>query len=309
MKTLHKNKIAEIVSSEVKFDCSLKPFTSLKIGGPAEVLVTVDNEKELRTLLGYLGGEEIPWRVIGRGTNLLIGDKGVDGVILLLGTEFKKLSRFESDSTKRIMIKAGAGYSLTKLTFDCAESGLSGLEFCCGIPGALGGAVVMNAGAWGGEISDVVTGVEVTTAEGTVSLPAEQLAFSYRCSKGLVPYFGLGVVTAVELELTKDSPIMIRDRCSEIQERRKKAQQVRFPNAGSFFKNPAGNSAGKLIDISGLKGRRVGGAMVSENHANFFMNVGNATAADMLALAEIVQKSVMEKTGILLEPEVHFLGC
>jgi UDP-N-acetylmuramate dehydrogenase len=308
MRNLQKNEMREIVSSEIKFDCSFKKYTSLGVGGPAEALVKVDKKDELQELLAFLKTQKIPWRVIGRGTNLLVSDKGFAGVVLVLGRDFKNLTSLKSGSSQRKNIFVGGGYSLTRLTSDCADLGFGGLEFSCGIPGSLGGAVIMNAGAWGSEISQVVRFVEVTTAVGVTMIPADQLDFSYRCCEGFGKYLGSGVVTGVELELSAMVPEAILQRCSELRAKRRTSQKVFYPNAGSFFKNPPGDSAGRLIDIAGLKGKRVGGAMVSEAHGNFIVNRDNATASDILSLIALVQNRVKEKHGILLEPEVHFLG-
>lgn len=307
MNQAQQEQLAKLVSHPVARQCRLDRYTSLAIGGPAEALVKVDRLQELQPLLAFLNKEEIAWRVVGRGTNLLVSDEGFAGAILVLGDEFNTADRLPVGQADAVIVRVGGGCSLAGLAFSCMKWGLTGLEFACGIPGSFGGAVIMNAGAWGQDMSSVVDGVKLTTAEGEIHLLRDQLDFSYRRWPGFSAYFGKAVVTEVELRLKKGDPDDIRDTCRVLQDRRKKAQLTTKANAGSFFKNPPDDSAGRLIDVSGLKGTTIGGAMISEHHGNFLVNKGGATAEDMLNLMKLVQTRVKRDHGVELEPEVHFI--
>lgn len=300
-------KLTALVSQPVNWQCRLDRYTSLSIGGPAEAVVKVDRRQELQPLLAFLAEENIPWRVIGRGTNLLVKDEGVTGVILILGSEFKTALKHSTNDTDTTIVRVGAGYALAKFALSCMGWGLAGVGFGCGIPGTLGGAVIMNAGAWGGEMSSIIESVRLTTAEGEERIARKELDFSYRCWNGFAAYSGSAVVSEVELELRNGEPNDIKQYCSVLQNRRKNAQPCEYPNAGSFFKNPANDSAGRLIDASGFKGLAVGGAMISEHHGNFLVNKGGATATDVLNLMKMVQAKVKIDSGVYLEPEVHFI--
>lgn len=305
-------RLSELVNQPVHWQCPLDRFTSFSIGGPAEAVVQVESPEELQELLTFLKEERVAWRVIGRGTNLLVKDEGFAGIILVLAGSFKGVQKqviknIEDGKDDTVRVRVGAGYSLVKLAVNCMEWGLTGLEFACGIPGTLGGAVMMNAGAWGGEMSSIVHSVTLMTAEGEKRCIGDELDFSYRCWNGFLNYLGQAVVTEVELKLTAGNPADIKQYCRELQEARKKIQSCAFPNAGSFFKNPANDSAGRLIDSCGLKGATIGGAMVSEHHGNFLVNKGGATAADVLELMKMVQAKVQDDRGVLLEPEVHLI--
>jgi UDP-N-acetylmuramate dehydrogenase len=307
MNSEQKLKLTNLSSQAVKWQCRLDRYTSFVIGGPAEALVKVEKRPELQSLLAFLVEEQIPWRVLGRGTNLLVKDEGFAGVILLLGGDFNNVEREFTNDADSVIVRAGAGCSLTRISFRCIEWGLTGVEFACGIPGTVGGAVIMNAGAWGGEMSSIVENVRLTTADGEKVFVRQELDFSYRCWDGFAPYLGKAVVSEVELKLKKGDLDIIRQNCSILQDRRKQIQHCKYPNAGSFFKNPSNDSAGRLIDVSGLKGLTVGGAMISEHHGNFLVNKSGATADDVMTLMKIVQAKVKSDSGVDLEPEVHFI--
>jgi UDP-N-acetylmuramate dehydrogenase len=307
MNSEQKLKLTNLSSQAVKWQCRLDRYTSFAIGGPAEALVKVEKRPELQSLLAFLVEEQIPWRVLGRGTNLLVKDEGFAGVILLLGGDFNNVEREFTNDADSVIVRAGAGCSLTRISFRCIEWGLTGVEFACGIPGTVGGAVIMNAGAWGGEMSSIVENVRLTTADGEKVFVRQELDFSYRCWDGFAPYLGKAVVSEVELKLKKGDLDIIRQNCSILQDRRKQIQHCKYPNAGSFFKNPSNDSAGRLIDVSGLKGLTVGGAMISEHHGNFLVNKSGATADDVMTLMKIVQAKVKSDSGVDLEPEVHFI--
>jgi UDP-N-acetylmuramate dehydrogenase len=307
MNARQQEKLIGLLAQPVQWQCRLDRYTSFAIGGPADAVVKVERREELPALLAFLADEQIPWRVIGRGTNLLVSDAGFAGIILLLEGEFKTVNRQASQDKDGIIVRAGAGYSLTQLAYRCMEWGYSGVEFACGIPGTIGGAMIMNAGAWSSDMSAIVAGVTLMTADGEKRFVRRELDFSYRCWDGFAPYLGRAVVADVELVLQNGDPDIIRQQCNALQDRRKKVQGCSSRNAGSFFKNPANDSAGRLIDASGLKGMTVGGAMISLHHGNFLVNKGGATADDVVQLMEIVRAKVKIDSGVDLEPEVHFI--
>jgi len=301
-----KEQLAALAGQPIDWHCDLSRYTSFAIGGPAEAMVTVESYGELQALLRFLAEENIPWRIIGKGTNLLVSDAGFSGVVFRLGGDFVAVSEREHGDGS-VLVHCGAGNSLSALAMRCSERGLAGLAFACGIPGTLGGAVIMNAGAWGKDIGSILQTVTLVTGDGEIHLDAGALDFSYRCCKGFTRYQAKAVVAAVELRLYRgDAPAILAD-CKALLTKRKATQPHEHASAGSFFKNPSGNSAGRLIEASGLKGLRVGAAMISEKHGNFLVNTGGATAADVLCLMKIVQEKVKHDSGISLEPEVHFL--
>ena len=299
-------RLAALVSQEVKWQCRLDRYTSFAIGGPAEALVRVDLRQELQPLLGYLAGEKIAWRVIGRGTNLLVRDEGFAGIVILLGREFDRHAAVDVAEGK-VIVNAGGSCGLAGLSLWCAENGISGLEFACGIPGTVGGGVIMNAGAWGQELSDLIESVTVVTPDKTERRVRRDLDFSYRRWDGYARYHGQAVVAGVELALQRGDAAVIKARCRILQEKRKVSQPREHASAGSFFRNPPHDSAGRLIETCGLKGTRIGGAMVSERHGNFLVNKGDATAGDVLQLMKVIQDKVKKDCGVMLEPEVHFI--
>ncbi len=307
MNDSQKEMLEKLLVQPIKWQQPLANYTSLLIGGPAEALCTLNDRAELQELLTFAEQWQIPWRTIGRGTNLLAADEGFAGIIIVLGKGFQQISPFKSSSEGRYLVKAGGGCSLARLSMCCMEEGLAGLEFAVGIPGSLAGAVVMNAGAWGGQIADVLTRVELIAATGPLSFTRSEMTFGYRCWHDFAGQNGKAVIVAVEVELSRDTPELIRERCRVFQDRRRQSQPTGFANAGSFFKNPANDSAGRLIEASGCKGLKVGGAMVSPAHANFLVNTGGATAADIINLMMLVQARVKKESGIELEPEVHFI--
>ena len=307
LSTFQKKSLADLVLHPVKWNCPLSQYTSFSIGGPAEAIVRVDKRNELPLLLKFFIKEKIQWLVIGRGTNLLVKDAGFPGVVLVLGEEFLSISDTVEHSGADIGIHAGGGCSLGRLSSYCTERGLSGLEFASGIPGTVGGSVIMNAGAWGSEMSSVIESVTLVSSMGEQTIYRKDLNFSYRCWNDYHKFAGNAVVAEVKFCLIQEEQEKIKAYCRAIQRKRKENQPGNYANAGSFFKNPAGDSAGRLIEESGFKGTRVGGAMVSEKHANFLVNRGSATAADVMILMHRIQEKVKKDSGIDLEPEVHFL--
>ena len=307
MKNSQKTKLAQLVSEPIKWDCPLARYTSFAIGGPAAALCTAGNRSELQKVVEFALENSIPWRVIGRGTNLLVDDSGFPGIIILLGQGFQHISSLQQNGSGKYLVTAGSGCSLARLSIHCMEQGLTGLEFAGGIPGTVGGAVVMNAGAWGHQMADILTRVELVTATGERWLHRHEIEFGYRSWHGFSEFSDKWVITGVELELCSGAPETIRAKSRQYQDKRRQSQPKGRPNAGSFFKNPKDDSAGRLIEASGFKGMRLGGAMVSEAHANFLVNDNGATTADVLALMELVQEKVKRDSGVKLEPEVHFI--
>lgn len=287
----------------VRYAEPLSRHTSFRIGGPADAWVEVQSAAEILDLQRRARAEGIPLAVLGIGTNVLVADRGVRGIVVKLGRALGAFDWRPDGATWRV--RAGAAAPFKKLVLDAAARGLTGLEFAEGIPGSLGGGLLMNAGAFGGEISQCVTGIEVVdAAHGIRELPRTALRFNYRRFDLPADH----VVTRIDFALAPGDPQAIRDAMASAKRKRDKKQPLGFPNAGSVFRNPPGEFAGKLIEAAGLKGRRVGGAMVSEQHANFIVNVGDATAADVKALMDEVTESVWRARAIRLVPEIKLVG-
>jgi len=307
MNISQKDELAALVSQPVEWDCYLKQYTSFSIGGPASAVVTVDRRIELSRLLNFFTKEKIQWRIIGRGTNLLVKDAGFPGVIVILGKEYRAISATFKSSSSDTRLKVGGGCGLGHLSLYCTEQGLTGLEFAGAIPGTVGGSVIMNAGAWGDELSTKIENITLVTVYGELTVARKDLDFGYRCWNNYEDFGGRPVVAEVEFRVRRGDMKEIRERCRVLQGKRRENQPNDYANAGSFFKNPENDSAGRLIEACGLKGTQIGGAMISKKHANFFVNQGDATAADVIALMHSVQKKVKRDCGISLEPEVHFI--
>ncbi len=307
MDTNLRRKIEDVSKGSVTFDCSLPRYSSFAIGGPADALVVAKDEGELLSLLKLSGEEKLPWRVIGKGSNLLIADDGFRGLVIVLGGDFKEIRGKGKTEDGTVSLEVGGGCSLTKLNHYCGKKGYGGLTFSYGIPGSVGGAIRMNAGAWGKEIASVVTMVEVVTANGVNTLTSDQLDFSYRNWPYFKRYKGYGVITSALFSLTAIDSDAVEGEMKRLLQKRKSIQPHNYPSGGSCFKNPAGKSAGQIIEECGLKGASIGGAMVSEKHANFIVNYNKATAADVLNLVARVQRKVRSRFDINLEPEIHVM--
>ena len=293
--------------TELRFDAPMSECCTLRAGGNAAALIDVQSVEELRRLLALLAEEEIKFLVIGRGSNLLVADSGYSGAIIRLKGECNALA-VQERSPDFAVVKAGAGCALGKLVSWCGGQGLAGLEFLAGIPGSVGGAVRMNAGAWGCETGALLSAIELVDKEGHIrQIAAENLRLSYRNLALADGELGSSILTAAWFRLTADEPEQIRSCCAAYLERRKGKQPAGAASAGSFFKNPPGDFAGRLIEAAGLKGASCGAAMISPVHANFLVNTGGATAADILALAERAQAEVFARFGIQLEPEVKII--
>lgn len=274
--------------------------TTFRIGGPADYFVMPETVEELANVLKLCREEKVPYFILGNGSNLLVGDKGFSGVVIQLYKNFDGLS---IEGTK---VTAKSGAMLIRVAKEAAKAGLTGLEFASGIPGTIGGAMVMNAGAYGGEMKDVVTSVTVLTKNGDIkTLSGEEMNFRYRGS--VVEEEGYIVLEAV-MELAEGKLEEIQARIEELSVQRRTKQPIEYPSAGSTFKRPEGYFAGKLIQDANLRGYQVGGAQVSEKHCGFVINAGGATAADVMQLMQDVSDRVKEQFGVTLEPEVKRIG-
>ncbi len=285
---------------EYKTDEPMRAHTTFKIGGAVDIMITVDSVEELRIAVKACRDNGIPYMLLGKGSNLLVSDAGIEGAVILLDGAFKALS------ADRDEIICGAGVSLSKLCTFAAERGLSGLEFAYGIPGTVGGAVYMNAGAYGGETKDVCAEVTYLTPDGEEGVyTRDELKFSYRHS---VFAENNNTILFVRYQLTEDDTQAIKARMDDYMDRRRTKQPLEYPSAGSVFKRPQGAFAGTLIEQCGLKGKTVGGAQVSEKHAGFIINIGDATCDDVMNLVKLVQDTVSAETGYHLEREMIRIG-
>lgn len=274
--------------------------TTFRIGGPADCFVQLENEEQLRGLQHYLNQVGLPWFVLGNGSNLLVSDKGFAGVVLQIGQKMRDIT------VTGCRITAQAGATLAQVARTAMEHGLTGLEFASGIPGTVGGGVVMNAGAYGGEMSQVVERVVVVDRDGEhMELDNDTMGFGYRNSTIRNNPF---IVTEVVFRLKQGEREEIRAAMEELAARRREKQPLEYPSAGSTFKRPEGYYAGKLIMDAGLRGFQVGGARISDKHCGFVINTGGATAEDVRTLIQTVQKQVKEQFHVRLETEVVFLG-
>lgn len=293
--------IKTVVPGEhIVFHEPMSKHTTFRVGGDAECLITIQREEELAQLVPYLNQIEQEYFILGNGSNLLVGDKGYRGIVLKLGGLMEEI---RVDGT---FITAKAGAMLTKVAATAKENGLSGLEFAAGIPGSIGGGVVMNAGAYDGEMKQVVEAVRVMDKDGQIAtLDNDTMEFGYRTSIIKNRPF---IVLEVVLRLTEGDQLQIGARMEELMGLRKSKQPLEYPSAGSTFKRPEGNYAGKLIMEAGMRGYQIGGARVSDKHCGFVVNTGKATAADIKEVIEEVQERVKERFHVTLEPEVVFLG-
>jgi UDP-N-acetylmuramate dehydrogenase len=279
----------------------LARFTTMRVGGPADLFAEVHNLFELRAIVRFARGRELPLFIIGRGSDLVISDKGMRGLVVY--------NRAEQHSFEGNRFTADSGLPMAKAATLCKNQGLSGLEFGLAIPGTVGGAVWANAGAHESDVNKVIVEAGVLRSDGEIALSRDHLEFAYRHSVLKdVPVGAPDVVTWATFELTPADPAVIGERLDEIRKWRQSHQPLGLPSAGSVFRNPEGDSAGRLIDQLGLKGKRIGGATVSEKHANFIVNDKGGTAADVRRLAEEVQHTVRRERGVELVFEIVFAG-
>ena len=285
----------------IEEDVPMAQYTSFRAGGKARMMVVPADAEQLSAVLGVLSGSGVQYMVLGNGTNILVKDSGYDGVIVKIGSGFDYVRQ------EGCRLVCGSGTRMSVAAKAALEGGLSGFEFASGIPGFTGGAVFMNAGAYGGEMKDILRRAKIVSKDGSREfyMTADELEMGYRHTK----LHDTGdIVTEVEFVLEEGNRTQIKAKMSELMEKRNSRQPVNFPSAGSFFKRPEGYFAGKLIQDAGLKGLSVGGAQVSELHSGFIINRGGATATDILQLMEIVQARVFDEFGVRLETEVRIIG-
>lgn len=277
----------------------LSHYTYTKTGGPADVLVFPKNRHELEAILDYARQNECPWLVLGNASNLIVRDGGIRGIVILL-------SEMNNVTVNGTHVTAEAGAKLIDTTYKALDAQLSGMEFACGIPGSIGGAIYMNAGAYGGEMVDVVESVDVLYEDGTIhTLTNEEMNFSYRHS---AIQEMKAIVLSATFKLARDEYKIIKEKMDELTFLRESKQPLEYPSCGSVFKRPEGHYTGPLIIEAGLQGLRWGGAQVSEKHAGFIVNIDHATATDYIELIHHIQEVVKEKFDVTLETEVRIIG-
>lgn len=291
------DEIRRLVRGRIALNEPLGPYTWMKIGGPADCYIEPADRKDLVDLIAVLTAQRVPYLLLGRGSNMLVSDDGFRGVVVNLESGLTSVRRDNGD------VIAEAGVRLTKFVDFCVQQGLAGVEMLAGIPGSVGGGIVMNAGAHGGEIADHCVAVEVLEGGAPAWVPKERCGFRYRHSA-----FEGRVVLAGKFRLPPgDMEALIRRR-KELIQKRNATQPLELPNLGSMFKNPPGQFAAKLIEEAGLKGKMIGGIQVSEKHANFMVNLGHGTAQDVVQLIDLVQRTVYQHSGLRLELEVKLIG-
>ena len=294
--------LVEIMGENIQFDRAMSEYTTFRIGGKADAICFVQGLGELQQVFSYLNKEKIPYLLVGKGSNLLVRDGGFKGAVIIMRGQLATIKQHEKNDQ---MVLAGGGLTLRDLVRFCSQRGLGGLEFLSGIPGTVGGAVTMNAGAFGRAMGDVVQQVDLVTPEGEfTSKNRSDLTFSYRESS---IQEGTLVVRA-SLQCSQETSEIVSGRVAEYLTRRKLAQPLDYPSAGSVFRNPSNDHAGRLIEQAGLKGKKIGGAMISPKHANYIVNTGGAQAEDILRLMEMAKEKVREATGVELEPEIKVVG-
>jgi UDP-N-acetylmuramate dehydrogenase len=295
---------AVALDCRVRRDEPLARHTSMRIGGPADLFCEVESEQALAALMRHARAERLPVFLLGGGTNLVVADRGVRGLTVKLGRSFARADWIREDDAGADVV-AGAAANFKRVVLEISERGHRGVEFGEGIPGTIGGGVRMNAGAFGGEIADVTVAIRGVSAAGElVRIPRAELGFAYRrldLPRGFV-------VTALELRVARGAPDDIARAIADAKRKRGRHQPLGQPNAGSIFKNPSGDFAGRLIELCGLKGRSRGGAQISPQHANFIVNTGGARAVEVRDLMHEVRDTVWRKRGVWLEPEVRLVG-
>jgi UDP-N-acetylmuramate dehydrogenase len=293
--------IQDLNIGKVKRNERLSQHTTMKIGGPADIFIEPASLENIQKVMTFLKERQIPWRAIGRGSNLLVSDKGIEGVVIKLSSGLDHLTINDSKIT------VGGGHSLVSLSTLISKKGLSGLEFASGIPGSVGGSVYMNAGAHGSDISKILTKAHILFDDGSMEwLSKDEMEFTYRTS--VLQKKRPGIVLEAEFQLTKGDKTAIVSQMQKNKDYRKETQPWNFPCAGSIFRNPLPNYAGKLIEDAGLKGFQIGGAKISEMHGNFIVNAGNATAKDVLDLIQYIKDTILNLYGIKMETEVEIIG-
>ena len=304
MKGDTKGELKSLVKGKICFDAPMAKYTSLGVGGRADALAFSQDEEDLRKILQFAKERAIPYYILGNGTNVIVRDRGLRGIVISLCRGFRRVRIFGRED-EEVSVSAEAGVNLKHLIRFTRERNLTGLEAFTGIPGTVGGALAMNAGSFGSEMRDVVKSVTMMEATGGVMVKERKdLIFNYR---NLVLFKGSIILRGI-LGVTEAKGKEIVAKVEDFQRLRFQSQPWNMPTAGSIFKNPEGAQAGQLIDELGLKGHRIGNARISEKHGNFIVNEGNATAADVLALMAFIRDEVYKKQGIRLAPEVHIIG-
>ncbi|SMB96422.1 UDP-N-acetylmuramate dehydrogenase [Desulfonispora thiosulfatigenes DSM 11270] len=296
-------KLAHDFQKEVKGKVILNELmsrhTTWHIGGPADLLFNPQDIDDLKKALIFAGNNNLEITIVGAGSNILVKDTGIRGLVICVNS----LNKWKMENNYLVV---EPGLTLPFMSYIAAKEGLAGLEFASGIPGSIGGAVLMNAGAHGRQMSDVVKGINVMDYTGKIiSLANKDIGFDYRSTKLKNKTC---IITSIKLRLEKDDPEKVKENMNIYQEFRRNKQPINYPNAGSVFKNPDGDSAGRIIDSIGAKGWKIGGAMVSPKHANFIVNTGNAKCSDVLELIEKIKQKAKEENNLILEPEIIVLG-
>ncbi|HEY4548883.1 MAG TPA: UDP-N-acetylmuramate dehydrogenase [Bacillus sp. (in: firmicutes)] len=295
------NELIEWKIGSIKKDEPLASHTTIKIGGPADLFIEPSSIKNLEKTMELVRKYKVNWRAIGRGSNLLVSDKGIEGVVIKLGNGLNQLEINED----RIIV--GAGYSVVSLAVQISRNALSGFEFASGIPGSVGGAVYMNAGAHGSDVSKILTSAHILFEDGTFEwLTNKEMEFSYRTS--VLQKKRPGIVVEAEFQLAEGNKEEIMEAMQKNKEYRKVTQPWNFPCAGSIFRNPLPYYAGRLVEEAGLKGYQIGGAQISEMHGNFIINAGNAKAEEVLQLIDYVKKTIYGSYKVRMETEVEIIG-
>ncbi|OGQ59527.1 MAG: UDP-N-acetylenolpyruvoylglucosamine reductase [Deltaproteobacteria bacterium RIFCSPLOWO2_02_FULL_53_8] len=304
LSTTQKNELKEMFGEEVGFDVSLSQYTSIHVGGPADAIVWPANAEQIQKVILWAKEKKIPAFILGKGSNTLIRDKGFRGIVITLGKGFREFS-LAKEEDNFVWVKADGGVPTQQFVRWCAEQGFAGAERLAGIPGTIGGNIFMNAGTYLGEVGDLVEEVQICDAKGKIqTLPKEKLEFEYRHSS-ISPS---AVVLSTVLKLEKTDKEKVEKKVREVFEKRGLSQPIEMPNLGSVFRNPGKKKAWELIEEAGCRGVRVGQARVSEKHANFIVNEGDAKAKDVLILIGLVKDKVKEASGILLETEIKVVG-
>ncbi|WP_242871713.1 UDP-N-acetylmuramate dehydrogenase [Acetanaerobacterium elongatum] len=289
------------INCHVKIDEPMSLHSTFKVGGPADVFISPSEENQVSALISYFKDHEIPYCILGKGSNILVCDAGIRGAVIHLGHRFSGISQYGE------VMECRAGTPLAQLSYTAYQAALTGIEFAWGIPGSVGGAAYMNAGAYGGEMKDILISCRHVDHNGEMGeFAGSELALGYRKSI----YSGSdSCITSVKIQLKPGNKEIIKERMDELFQRRKTKQPLEYPSAGSTFKRPEGYFAAALIEQCGLKGKSVGGAMVSIKHSGFVINTGTATCNDILRLIEIIKEEVLRQTGVTLECEIRFFGC
>ncbi|MDQ0198502.1 UDP-N-acetylmuramate dehydrogenase [Neobacillus ginsengisoli] len=293
--------LQDLKIGKVKKNEPLAYHTTIKIGGPADIFIEPSSVDNLKKVMKVVRNHNLQWRAIGRGSNLLVSDKGIEGVVIKLGTGLDQMAINDKELT------VGGGHSLVSLATIISKKGYTGLEFASGIPGSVGGAVYMNAGAHGSDISNILNAAHVLFEDGSMEwLSKEEMGFTYRTS--VLQKIRPGIVVEAVFNLSEGDKAVIVSQMQKNKDYRKDTQPWNFPCAGSIFRNPLPNYAGKLIEVAGLKGHSIGGAKISEMHGNFIVNAGNATAGDVLSLIQFVKDTIYNLYEIKMETEVEIIG-